>query len=277
MQRDPAGRARCTAGGCPAASPAGDSGRCWRRWRSPRRTGRRSATPPAGTASACDARAGSRRCRCRAAGCAVCRSSRSRSARPCSSRKLVEQPRRQHRHVAAVRAVEPEAVTDRLGARQHLPLEVLALRAAAGLDEDRAACRPAARRRRRPGGARRSPTAASGRRAAPARASRPRPPAAGSGSRGRRRPAARPRRRTPGMPRAGSRGRLRRPRRSWICEAAKRTSPPIATICVTRRSGISRRISSMTLAMERLSSATCRSWPCRRRSSCWRSRTAPSA
>ena len=37
---------------------------------------------------------------------------------------LVEQPHREHRDVAAVRAIEPVAMADRFGARQHLVLEV---------------------------------------------------------------------------------------------------------------------------------------------------------
>ena len=55
-------------------------------------------------------------------------------------------------------------------------------------------------------------------------------------------------------------GRLASVSPSESCAAANRMSPPTATTCVTRSSGISTRISSMTLAMSRLSRATWSSW-----------------
>ena len=61
------------------------------------------------------------------------------------------------------------------------------------------------------------------------------------------------------------------------CDAAKRTSPPIAMTCVTRSQ---RNLDADFLddvGDVALEQATCRSWLCRLRSSCWRIRTAPSA
>ena len=94
---------------------------------------------------------------------ATCSSSRSRPERPWSSRHSSNRPHREHRDVAAVRAIEPVAVPDRLGAGQHLVLEVGGAQPAAGRGEVEQARRSAATRRRRRAGGPSFPTAASGR------------------------------------------------------------------------------------------------------------------
>ena len=169
---------------------------------------------------------------------ATCSSSRSRSQRPCSSRQLVEQ------RIASIATWWPwrgRTGSDGRPPRRWRAPGARSRRHSAGRParRGRAARRSAATRRRRRAGAPRFPTAASGRPAAPAPASPLRPPAGGTDRPAALRPAARPRRKRRGT---RSRGTSRTPSPvslSRICEAANRTSPPIATMCVTRLSGIS--------------------------------------
>ena len=137
---------------------------------------------------------------------------------------LVEQPHREHRDVTAVRAIEPVSVSDRLGAGQHLALEVLGAQAAAGRREVEQHAGPQRRVGDDEAGAPSFPTAACGRPAGPARAFPPRPPGGGTDRPAAPRPAARPSRRRRGRRRASPRARHRplRSRGSAMPRTARR-------------------------------------------------------